>query len=120
MRRGILVLSGLLVMLAAAALVKWAAGFGAILPWPVLIVVLAIGGGGFVIAMLRDQVEEAEVEKSATPRRIYKKHRPRGRAKKRIVRNAFKRRRARKAGAIFLSHEADVAHPGEQQVGFFG
>ncbi|HEV8378881.1 MAG TPA: hypothetical protein VGP99_08520 [Tepidisphaeraceae bacterium] len=118
MRRGILVLSGLFVVLSAAALVRWAAGYPAILPWPVLIVVLAMAGGGFVIAMLRDQEEETPT--LPTPRRISKKHRPRGRAKKRIIRNAFKRRRARKAGAIFLSHETEIAHPGGQQVGFFG
>jgi hypothetical protein len=51
---------------------------------------------------------------------VYKKHRPRGRAKKRVVRNAMKRRRFRKAGAIFVSHETEIANPGGQQVGFFG
>jgi hypothetical protein len=121
MRRGVLVLSGLLVMLAAAALVHWAAGFPAILPWPVLLVVLAIGGGGFVLGMLRDQAREPdEIQTPSSPRRIYKKHRPRGRAKKRVMRNAIKRRRFRKAGAIILSHESEIANPGGHQVGFFG
>jgi hypothetical protein len=120
MRRGILVLSGLLVILAAAALVQWAAGYPPILPWPILLLVLAMGGGGFVIAMLRDEaVEETPTRQPAHPR-LSKKHRPRGRAKKRVVRNAMKRRRFRKAGAIFLSHEQDVADPGGEQVGFFG
>jgi hypothetical protein len=119
MRRGLLALSGLMVVLAAAALVRWAVGYAAILPWPVLLVVLAMSGGGFVILMLREKVEEVDVP-LPTPLRIQKKHKPRGRAKKRIIRNAFKRRRARKAGGIMLSHPTDIAHPGEQQVGFFG
>jgi len=120
MRRGILVLSGLLVVLSAAALVRWAVGYPAILPWPILLVALAMAGGGFVIAMLRDEaVEETPTRLPANPR-ISKKHRPRGRAKKRVVRNAMKRRRFRKPGAIILSHDADVANPGGQQVGFFG
>jgi len=80
-----------------------------------------MAGGGFVIAMLRDEAveEETPTRQPAHPR-ISKKHRPRGRAKKRVVRNAMKRRRFRKAGAIILSHEADVANPGGEQVGFFG
>jgi len=112
------VLSGLLVILSGAALVQWAAGFPAILPWPVLLVVLAIGGGAFVIALLRDDAVEGVT--LPTPQRALKKHRPRGKAKKRITRNAMKRRRIRKAGAIFLSHETESANPGAQQVGFFG
>src|SRR5437762_2613202 len=106
MRRGILLLSGLLVILSGAALVHWAAGFPAILPWPVLFVVLAIGGGGFVLALLRDREDTlGDTSTPATPHRVYKKHRPRGKAKKRVLRNAMKRRRIRKAGAIFVSHE---------------
>ena len=115
-----LLLSGLLVLLCGAALVQWAAGYPPILPWPVLLVVVAIAGGSFVITLLRDQVEELSVLPLPTPVRHFKKHRPHGKAKKRVVRNAFKRRRARKAGGIFISHEADITHDGSQQVGFFG
>src|SRR3989442_14620609 len=112
MRRGILVLSGVLVILAAAALVQWAAGYPPILPWPILLLVLAMGGGGFVFAMLRDEaVEETPTRQPSHPR-ISKKHRPRGRATKRALRNAMKRRRFRKPGAIIPSHDADVANPG--------
>jgi hypothetical protein len=120
MRRGILVLSGLLVILAAAALVQWAAGYPPILPWPILLLVLAMGGVGFVIAMLRDEAAEETPTRQPAHPRLSKKPRPRGRAKKRVVRNAMKRRRFRKAGAIILSHEADAANPGGEQVGFFG
>ena len=107
-----------MVVLCAAALVRGMVG-DSILPWPVLLVVLAMAGGGFVILMLRVEVEEVAVP-LPTPQRNYKKHKPRGRAKKRVIRNAFKRRRVRKAGGIILSHETNIAHPGEQQVGFFG
>src|SRR5881394_1966537 len=121
MKRGVLLLSGLLVILSGAAFVHWAVGFPAVLPWPILLVVLAIGGGAFVIGLLRDQSEEAQ-DVTATQRtpRIYKKHRPRGRAKKRVVRNAIKRRRFRKMKPILLSRDTDVVNPGGDQVGFFG
>jgi hypothetical protein len=120
MRRGILVLSGLLVIMAGAALVHWAAGFPAILPWPILFVVLAMGGGGFVFGMLRDQAV-AETKTPSTPRpHVLKKHRPRGRAKKRVVRNAMKRRRFRKMPQMLVSHDGSIVHPGGEQVGFFG
>ena len=52
--------------------------------------------------------------------RVLKKHRPRGRAKKRVVRNAMKRRRFRKVGAILLLQDQEVVNPGGEQVGFFG
>ena len=120
MRRALLALSGLMAVLAAAALVRWALGEAAILPWPVLMVVLAMSGGGFVILMLREELEESLVPLPATPHRTYKRHKPRGKARKRVIRNAFKRRRARKAGAVVLSHETDITHPGAEQVGFFG
>jgi hypothetical protein len=120
MRRGILVLSGLLVVMAGAALVHWAAGFPAILPWPILFVVLAMGGGGFVVGMLRDQAL-AETKTPSTPRpRVLKQHRPRGRAKKRVVRNAMKRRRFRKVSQIFVSRDESSPNPGGEQIGFFG
>ena len=122
-----LVLSALLVILTGAALVHWMSGFPAILPWPILLVVLAIGTGGFVLTLLRDQVANHSEESQTPPiqaapstTRITKKHRPRARAKKRVIRNAFKRRRTRKAGAIIFSHDDQTAHPGDQQVGFFG
>jgi hypothetical protein len=128
MKRGVLLLSGLLVILSGAAIVHWAAGFPAILPWPILLVFLASGAGGLVLILLRDQSKD-NVKQSPTPAtpgapatstsRITKKHRPRARAKKRVIRNSFKRR-TRKAGATVLSHDADIAHPGEHQVGFFG
>lgn len=118
MRRGILVLSGLLVIMAGAALVHWAAGFPAILPWPVLLVVLAIGGGGVVLGMLREELKEAPTTAKPRPR-VLKQHRPRGRAKKRVVRNAMKRRRFRKMG-IVLAHDGSIVNPGNEQVGFFG
>jgi hypothetical protein len=122
MRRGLLMLSGLLVLLCGAALVQWAAGYPPILPWPILLVVAAIAGGSFVITLLRDQGEAipAPLALTPSPSRVFKKHRPRGKAKKRVTRNAFKRRRTRKAGGIFISHDADITHDGSQQVGFFG
>ena len=120
MRRGILVLSGLLVVVAGAALVHWAAGFPAILPWPILFVVLAMGGGGFVIGMMREQpIAESKTASTARPR-VLKKHRPRGRAKKRVVRNAMKRRRFRKMPQMLVSQDGSIVHPGGEQVGFFG
>ena len=127
MKRGVLVLSALLVILTGAALVHWMSGFGAILPWPILLIMLAVGAGGFVLTLLRDEVADHS-EKSQTPpvegkpatSRITKKHRPRARAKKRVIRNAFKRRRTLKAGPIVFSHDDQTAHPGDQQVGFFG
>lgn len=119
MRRGLLALSGLVAVLCAAALVRWALGEATFLPWPVLMVVLAMSGGGFVILMLREEVEEF-APLPATPHHSYKRHKPRGKARKRVIRNAFKRRRFRKAGAVVLSHETDITHPGAQQVGFFG
>ena len=109
-----------MVVLTAAALVRWALGYAAILPWPVLMVVLVMTGGGFVILMLQDQSEDVAVPLPATPHRIYKRHKPRGKAKKRVIRNAFKRRRSRKAGGIMLTHDTEITHPGAQQVGFFG
>jgi len=122
MKRGLLVLSGLLVVLSGAALVQWAAGYPPILPWPILLVVLAIAGGSFVFTLLRDQGDEdiLPAALAPAPHQLYKRHKPRGKAKKRVIRNAVKRRRARKAGGIFVSHEADLAHDGTQQVGFFG
>lgn len=113
-------LSGLLVVLSGAALVQWASGFPPILPWPILLLVLAVAGGSFVFTVLRDGVVELAPMPLPTPHHGYKKHRPRLKAKKRVVRNAFKRRRARKAGAILVSHDVDITHPGSGQVGFFG
>jgi hypothetical protein len=85
-------------------------------------VILAIAGGSFVFTLMRDQGGQDIVATSITPapHQLYKRHKPRGKAKKRVIRNAVKRRRARKAGRIFISHEADIAHDGTQQVGFFG
>jgi len=122
MKRGLLVLSGLLVVLSGAALVQWAAGYPPILPWPILLVILAIAGASFVFTLLRDTDEHipAPAPLSETAHRVYKRHKPRGKAKKRVIRNAFKRRRARKAGGIFVAHDVDLAHDGTQQVGFFG
>src|SRR4051812_24872714 len=120
MRRGILVLSGLLVIMAGAALVQWAAGFPPILPWPILLVVLAMGGGGFILGMLRDQAV-AQLEAPSTPHpAVLKKHRPRGRAKKRLTRNAMKRRRFRKTSQMLVSRDGSIVNPGHEQVGFFG
>jgi len=120
MKRGVLVLSGLLVVLSGAALVQWAAGYPPILPWPILLVVLAIAGGSFVFTVLRDAGVELAPLPLPTPPRSYKRHRPRLKAKKRVIRNAFKRRRARKAGGILVSQDVDITHPGSSQVGFFG
>jgi len=120
MRRAVLVLSGLLVVLSGAALVQWASGFPPILPWPILLVVLAIAGGSFVFTLLRDGVVELAPMPLPTPPRTYKRHRPRLKAKKRVLRNAFKRRRARKAGGILIASDVDISHPGSSQVGFFG
>jgi hypothetical protein len=119
MRRGILVLSGLVVILSAAALVRGAVGYP-LMPWPVSLVILAIAIGTFVITMLQGGEEAEETQKRPARPRALKQHRPRGRAKKRVVRNAMKRRRFRKLKPILLSHDDNVIHPGGQQVGFFG
>ena len=117
MKRGLLVLSGLIVVLSAAALVRGMVGYP-IMPWSVSLVVLAMAAGGFVITMLHGQVEE--IQKVPAKPRVLKQHRPRGRAKKRVVRNAMKRRRFRKMSPILLSHDDNAVHPGGEQVGFFG
>ncbi len=117
MKRGLLVLSGLVVVLSAAALVRGMVGYP-IMHWAVILLVLAIAAGGFVITMLHSPAEE--IQKQPAKPRVLKQHRPRGRAKKRVVRNAMKRRRFRKMSPILLSHDDNVVHPGGEQVGFFG
>ena len=117
MKRGLLVLSGLVVVLSAAALVRGMVGYP-IMHWAVILLVLAIAAGAFVIIMLHGQAKE--IQKPSAKPRVLKQHRPRGRAKKRVVRNAMKRRRFRKMSPILLSHDDNVVHPGGEQVGFFG
>ncbi len=120
MRRWLLALSGLVVFLCLAALVRSAAGYRGIMPWPAVVVVLGAGGVGFVLAVCNGPVDEEPVHK--TKRRYVRKKRPVLRKeKKRVWRNAVKRRRARKAGTIFLRRdEPTTANPGGEQVGFFG
>jgi len=117
MKRGLLVLSGVIVLLCAAALVGAVLGHS-IMPWPAILVLMAMSGGGFVITILPGKTEE--IQKQPSKPRVLKQHRPRGRAKKRVVRNAAKRRRFRKMGPILLSHDEQVVHPGGEQIGFFG
>src|SRR5688572_23142979 len=81
MRRGLLALSALMVFLTAAALVRWAVGYPAILPWPILMLLLIMAGAGFVILMLQDEIEEVAAPLPATPHRSYKRHKPRGKAR---------------------------------------
>ena len=120
MRRWFLALSGLVVFLCLAALVRSAAGYRGIMPWPAVAVVLGVGGVGFILAMRGGRTAEQAVHK--TKRRYVRKKRPVLRKeKKRVWRNAVKRRRARKAGTIFLHRdEPTTANPGGEQVGFFG
>src|SRR5256885_11761160 len=68
MRRAILVLSGLVVILSAAALVRGAVGYP-LMPWPVSLVILAISAGTFMVTMLRGgDEEEAEVSQKRPAR----------------------------------------------------
>jgi len=113
----LLVLSGVVAILSAASLVGHAAGFD-FLPWTALLAVLGVASIGFVATMLFGPTAHPE-PLPAHPRAL-KKHRPRGRAKKRIVRNAMKRRRFRKMSPILLSHDTELVNPGGEQVGFFG
>jgi len=73
-----------------------------------------------VLYWIARRVGQKEEAKQPVRPRVLKKHRPRGRAKKRVVRNAMKRRRFRKVGAILLSQDQEVVNPGGEQVGFFG
>ncbi|HEV8607218.1 MAG TPA: hypothetical protein VGQ99_17900 [Tepidisphaeraceae bacterium] len=122
MRRWFLALSGLVVILSSASLVRWAAGYRSIMPWPAIVVVLGAGGVGFMLAMQNGGVAEEPVRK--TKRKYVRKKRPVLRSapgRKRAWKKAVKRRRARKAGTIFLSREnPTAANPGGEQVGFFG
>jgi hypothetical protein len=78
---------------------------------------------GVILWMTRGEGEEVVVEEKRPARRTLKKNRPVLRkSKKRVFRNAIKRRRARKAGSILLDREGheSAVNPGGEQVGFFG
>src|SRR5258705_6517772 len=87
-------------------------------------IIALLGAGGFVgfLCWITRRLGEKQEAKRPAPRAT-KQHRPVLRKqKKRVLRNAVKRRRARKAGMIVLRNDegAQLVNPGGEQVGFFG
>src|SRR6266550_8564144 len=89
--------------------------------WGIIALLAAASFVGILYWIAR-RLGAKEEAKRPVPRAI-KKHRPVLRKqKKRVLRNAVKRRRARKAGMIVLRSDdgPDLVNPGGEQVGFFG